>query len=78
MSYDTFKRGYRFMCFDLLENCPDGAACGEEMLMQGFMDVSIQLGAALEDNCIMTVFAEVPESVEINHDRVARHIRAIM
>ena len=60
-----------------MENCPDGASCGEEILTQGFLDINIQLGGELANHYIMTVFCEAPETLEITKERVARHVKAI-
>jgi hypothetical protein len=77
ISFEIFKRGYRYYCFDLMESCPNADACAEEMLRQGFLDIQLQLGGALGSEHVMTVFFEAPESVEITKERAARHIRTI-
>jgi hypothetical protein len=77
ISFDIFKLGYRYYCFDLMESCPNVDACAEEMLRQGFLDIQLQLGGGLESEHVMTVFYESPESVEITKERAARHMRTI-
>ena len=78
INYNVFTKGYRYLCFDLMENCPSDAPCAEDMLTVGYLDINIHLGAALAENCIMTVFSLVPETLEITKERVARYVRAVM
>ena len=76
--YDVYSQGHRYFCFDLYEKCPPLTGCGDETVLQGFIDVGITLGAALKTHCVMCVFCETPETVEITKDRAARHIKTIV
>lgn len=77
LSYSMFKEGYSFFCVDLLENCHKDNLCSDDILTQGTLDISIQLGTASDKHCVMAVFAEVPETVEISKERAARHVKSI-
>lgn len=77
ISYETFKKGYKFMCFDMLENCQ--GSCSVETLAQGFIDIHVTLTKALEkDDCIMCVFYISPETLYLNKQRVARTDTAVV
>lgn len=78
IDYENFKNGYRYFCFNLLENCPSNADCVEQTMQQGYADISIQLGEPLSDHCLMLVFYESSETVEITRDRATRYIPGII
>ena len=77
ITYGSLKSGYRYFCMDLLENCSPGKLCGDEMITQGFIDIGIHLGGEAKEHSVMAVFAEVPECLEINRERAARHVKSI-
>ena len=77
ISYEIFKSGYRFFSFDLLENCPPTKPCGEEMLTQGTMGLSVRFPKPLDEHYIMTFFYISPDTVELTKERVAHYTAAI-
>jgi hypothetical protein len=77
IEYEFFKDGYTFFCVDLFQHCSVSNPCSEEMFRQGYVDISIQLGAASREHNVMCVFGEGVDFVEVNKGRSSRHVKII-
>ena len=74
---ETYKHGYEFYAFDMMEHACRGQ-CTEEILHQGFMDIVLHLSEKLDEHCVLLVYYQAPESIEILQERAARHIKTVI
>jgi hypothetical protein len=75
MNFDIFKRGYRYLAFDLLEGC-DSTPC-DAALLSGIMDFSLEFDAPTPTPLTICVFYISPDRVAIGKDRYALCYRSV-
>ena len=76
VSFTIFKHGYRYFAFNLMENC-SGGDCSDDTISVGTIDINVTLGKALEEHCVMAVYCEAAEVLEISKERTCRHLKSI-
>ena len=63
--------GHAMFCFDLLDGCPEGEKCSQEMLQAGVISTSMTFSKATEEPMVMLVFGYLPKELTITKTRLA-------
>ena len=86
IDYNLFKDGYRYFCFDMLENCPEsnpcevnaGAGVTGGQGQRGYIDIQLDFNTPVNKDCVMAVFYISPDAMDITRQRAASHIHSVL
>ena len=60
----------RFLAFDFLEGCGD--ECSSELLLSGYLNISVEFETSLTDPHVLIVYAISPNTMDIDSENQVR------
>ncbi len=67
----NFQTASSFFCFDMLEGCPEGEKCSDEMLQGGVLSASMTFDVAPTEPMVLLVVAVMPMELTLSETRMA-------
>lgn len=76
ISHENYFKGYRFLAFDLLDNCSNDSCA--DLLKSGFVDLEITIAKGAASSWTMLVYAISPDCLDLDKQKSARLTRSVL